>query len=168
MSNYIENSHVKKNLSTFWTFWNSNIPNFSSIERIFYGFCVFGNLKILNDCWAILAILMKQKLHFLGSHLLVFLKIINIELPSYNRLWGIYGTHKKENPMNHLPLIELSIISQEFSFVKSRTREFGGLALTANKWPKKSSAENHREMLQRQQQKGNQQQCLNGSKKISL
>ena len=80
---------------------------------------------------------MKQKLHFLGSHLLVFLKIINIELPSYNRLWGIYGTHKKENPMNHLPLIELSIISQEFSFVKSRTREFGGLALTANKWPKK-------------------------------
>ena len=73
--------------------------------------------------------------------------------------------------MNHLPLIELSIISQEFSFVvKSRTREFGGLALTANKWPKKkSSAENHREMLQRQQQKGNQQQCLNDSKKkISL
>ena len=68
--------------------------------------------------------------------------------------------------MNHLPLIELSIISQEFSFVvKSRTREFGGLALTANKWPKKSSAENHREMLQRQQQKGNQQQCLNDSKK---
>ena len=69
--------------------------------------------------------------------------------------------------MNHLPLIELSIISQEFSFVKSRTREFGGLALTANKWPKKSSAENHREMLQRQQ-KGNQQQCLNDSKKKSL
>ena len=71
-----------------------------------------------------------QKLHFLSSHLLVFLKIINIELPTYNRLrlspklWGIYGTHKKENPMNHLHLIELSIIpSQEFSSSKVELRE---------------------------------------------
>ena len=73
--------------------------------------------------------------------------------------------------MNHLPLIELSIIpSQEFSSSKVELREESWwIGIDSEQMAKKniSSAENHREMLQRQQ-KGNQQQCLNDSKKKSL